>query len=65
MRGKKVLPRIINRCFQVKDAQGKFLQGKDKLNQIAKNLVRKPLKEQPDDFQRLYAIISHRIISSN
>jgi hypothetical protein len=29
MRGKKVLPRIINRCFQVKDAQGKFLQGKD------------------------------------
>jgi len=60
-----VLPRIINRCFQVKDAQGKFLQGKDKLNQIAKNLVRKPLKEQPDDFQRLYAIISHRIISSN
>jgi hypothetical protein len=43
--------------------QGKFLHGKVKLNEVVKDLIRKPINEQPDDFQRLYEIISRRILS--
>ncbi|MDM8561482.1 hypothetical protein [Candidatus Parabeggiatoa sp. HSG14] len=61
MRGKKVLPTIINHCFEVKNMQGKFLHGKVKLNEVVKDLIRKSIPEQPDDFKRLYKIISRRI----
>ncbi|KHD09204.1 hypothetical protein PN36_10330 [Candidatus Thiomargarita nelsonii] len=63
MRGKKVLPSIIHHCFKVKDAQGKLLQGKEKLNEVVKDLVRKPIEEQPDDFKKLHHIIYRRILS--
>lgn len=63
MRGKEVLPSIINHCFKVRDAQGKFLQGREKLNEVVKDLVRKPIEAQPNDFQRLYELISRRILS--
>jgi len=58
-----VLPRIINHCFEVKDAQGHSLQGKVKLNEVVKDLVRKPIEDQPDVFKMLHHIISRRILS--
>jgi CRISPR/Cas system CSM-associated protein Csm2 small subunit len=64
MGGKKVLLSIINSsCFKMKDAQSNSLQGKVKLSEIVKDLVRKPIDEQPNDFQRLHEIISRRILS--
>ncbi len=63
IRGKKVLPNIIKNCFQIKDAQGKSLQGKEKLNEIIKDLLKKPLKKQPEDFKKLHELISSRLKS--
>jgi hypothetical protein len=54
MRGKKVLPSIIHHCFKVTDARGKLLQGPEKLTEVLKVLVRQPLEQQPEDFQRLH-----------
>ncbi len=34
-----------------------------KLNEVVKDLVRKPIEEQPDDLKRLHHIISRRILS--
>lgn len=63
VRGKKILPSLINNCFQVKDARGVLLQGKEKLNEVVKELLKKPIEEQPDDFQRLRNLIFARINS--
>ncbi len=65
VRGKKVLPSVIKECFTVADAQGTPLQaGRESIKEIAKDLLGKGLDKQPDDFQRLYKIISARIASS-
>ena len=64
IRGKKVFPSLVGRCFKVKDARDATLQGKEKLNEVVKELLKKPLLEQPDDFQKLHELISARIKSS-
>lgn len=64
VRGKKVFPNLVTHCFQVTDAKGNLLQGKQKLNEIVKDLLSKPLNEQPEDFQKLHEIILARIKSS-
>ena len=64
IRGKKVLPHLINHCFRVKDANDTILQGKEKLMEVVKELLSKPLSEQPDDFQKLHELIVKRIESS-
>jgi hypothetical protein len=60
LKGKEILPTVVQECFKVVDNQGKSLQGREKMMEVAKELVRKPLSEQPDDFQRLHKLISDR-----
>jgi len=49
VKGKHVLPTVINNCFRVKDTKGKLLQGSDRLIEVVKDLVRLPLEVQPDN----------------
>lgn len=63
LKGKEVLPTVVQKCFTVRDANDRALQGRDKVNEVAKDLVRKPLAEQPDDFQRLHQLIADRVKS--
>ncbi|RJP22365.1 MAG: hypothetical protein C4527_21980 [Candidatus Omnitrophota bacterium] len=63
VKGKSIVPTIINRCFKISDAFGKPLQGKRKIHEIIKDLVEKPIDGQPDDFKRLHNVISDRINS--
>jgi hypothetical protein len=61
IKGKPVLHTVVNRCFEIKDQRRRLLQGPERLVQIAKNLVRKPLTEQPQDFQQLHYLIHKRV----
>ena len=62
--GKKVLSQVINSdCFRVVDLEGSILQGKDKINQVAKNLLRKEIAKQPDDFRQLKTLVQDRLSS--
>ncbi len=62
--GKKVFAQVINsNCFRVADLEGNLLQGKDKINQVAKNLLRKELAKQPDDFRKLKTLVEDRLSS--
>ena len=59
--GKKVFSQVINsNCFRVVDLDGNLLQGKDKINQVAKNLLRKEIAKQPEDFQKLKTLVEDR-----
>ena len=40
-----------------------MIQGKDKINQVAKNLLKKEIDKQPDDFRRLKTLVEDRLIS--
>ncbi|MCD4783598.1 MAG: hypothetical protein K8T10_07180 [Candidatus Eremiobacteraeota bacterium] len=62
--GKKVLNSIIDSCFTISDLKGNSLHGIEKVNEVVKDLMRKDLKEQPRDFQKLYEIISKRVKES-
>jgi len=62
--GKKVFLQIVNsECFKVKDLEGRLLQGKDKISQVAKNLLRKEFAKQPGDFQKLKTLVEDRLNS--
>ncbi len=62
MRGKEFLSTIINQCFQVRDdTSRKILQGEKARDRVIKNLLRKNLSEQPNDFQELCRLIKRRI----
>ncbi len=62
--GKKVFSQVINsNCFRVVDLEGNLLQGKDKINQVAKNLLRKEIEKQPDDFRKLKTLVEDRLSS--
>ncbi|MDM8522962.1 hypothetical protein QUF80_06270 [Desulfococcaceae bacterium HSG8] len=64
IQGKKVFSQVINsNCFRVKNLEGNLLQGKDKINQVAKNLLRKEIAKQPDDFQKLKTLVEDRLSS--
>ena len=63
--GKKVFSQVINsNCFRVVDLEGNLLQCKDKINQVAKNLLRKEIEKQPDDFRKLKTLVEDRLNSS-
>lgn len=62
--GKSVLRDVISHCFYVKGRNGKMLQGQDKLMAVVKNLLEQPLEEQPEDFQKLYRLITEQIKKS-
>ena len=62
--GKKVFSQVINsNCFRVVDLEGNLLQGKDKIKQVAKNLLRKEIDKQPDDFRKLKTLVEDRLNS--
>ncbi|NOQ23465.1 MAG: hypothetical protein GQ565_12570 [Candidatus Aegiribacteria sp.] len=62
--GKRVFSQVINStCFKVVDLEGSLLHGKDKINQVAKNLLRKNISKQPDDFKKLKTLILDRLNS--
>lgn len=59
--GKKVLNSVVTECCKIQDAQGKRLQGQDRLIEIAKDLLRKEICKQPADFQQLKTLIQGRM----
>ena len=61
LKGKGVLPTVVNRCFRVVDAGGRVLQCPKSVNEVAKELVRKRLADQPQDFQGLVNLIRAKV----
>ncbi len=61
MSGKEVFRVIANECFQVRDAANVLLSGKEQNKQIAKELVKLPLAQQPTDFQAIVSALKQRI----
>ena len=58
IKGKKVLPQIINsEFFQVQNTDGKSLSGKEKLNAVIKDLLKKDESILPPDFKELKELI--------
>lgn len=64
IQGKKTLSQIINSgCFQVQTSDGKPLMGREKINEVVKDLLQKDSSVQPDDFLTLKQLIDTRIKS--
>jgi hypothetical protein len=42
---------------------GNPLQGKDKVNQVVKNLLKKDISKQPPDFRELKRLVEARLFS--
>lgn len=62
IQGKRVLSRVVHSdCFKVADLKGNLLEGRAKLNQIVKNLLRKDISTQPKDFRELKHLIQNRL----
>jgi hypothetical protein len=61
MSGKEVFRVIANDCFQVLDASNVLLTGKEQNKQIAKELVKLPIEQQPSDFQELINLLKNRV----
>jgi len=61
MSGKEVFRVIANECFEVRDASNNILRGKEQNKQIAKQLVKGLLADQPADFQELVQILKRRV----
>ncbi|WP_155963888.1 hypothetical protein [Dolichospermum circinale] len=45
----------------MEDRNGKRITGKDATNAVVKDLLRKPLCEQPNDFQQLCELVKKRV----
>ena len=65
VQGKKILSQVINSGSfqQVKAADGKVLQGREKINEVVKDLLGK--YDQPADFEKLKRLITRRIDETN
>jgi hypothetical protein len=62
VQGKKVLAQVINSgCFQVQAYDGTALNGREKLNEVVKDLLQKDSSVQPSDFVALKQLIDTRI----
>jgi hypothetical protein len=61
IKGKQVLPTVIDKCFRVPDRTGKYLQGNERCMEVVKSLLKLPLENQPSDFYELYKLISARV----
>ena len=62
MSGKEIFRTITSQCFEVLDSSNKALKGKQQNNEIAKELMRLPLNQQPSDFQKLVEILKIRLV---
>jgi hypothetical protein len=66
IQGKKVFAQVINSgCFQVRTADGTDLSGKNKINEVVKDLLKKDPSIQPRDFVMLKQLIDKRINGSS
>jgi len=63
LKGKPVLKQVVNGFCEVRDRRGRFVQGTERLIQVAKQLVKLPLENQPQDLQQLCELIKKRITS--
>ncbi|MBF0283051.1 MAG: hypothetical protein HQL51_01170 [Magnetococcales bacterium] len=61
MGGKEIFHAILQRYFRVVDNQGNVLQGPQQRREVIKDLLARPLAEQPTDFQELHRLIETRI----
>ena len=62
VQGKQVFAEVAHySCFRVEAADGTVLQGRQKINEIVKELLRKPDNIQPEDFVELKQLITKRI----
>ena len=62
IQGKQVFAEVAqSSCFRVEAANGTVLQGYQKINEIVKELLRKPNNVQPTDFVKLKQLITERI----
>ena len=62
IQGKKVLAQVINSgCFQVQSTDGTAVTGREKINEVVKDLLQKDLSVQPADFVGLKQLIDTRI----
>lgn len=59
--GKELFRTVAGQLFQVKDAGGKILQGREQNNEVAKGLLRGPLETQPQDFQQLVSLLQAKV----
>jgi hypothetical protein len=64
MSGKQIFRAIAGGVFRVTDASGKVLQGTEQNDEVAKDLLKRPLAEQPGDFQQLVALLQNKIASN-
>lgn len=62
-RGKEVLEQLVNsNLFDVRDTRGNALQGKDKLREVVRDLLRQGAAiPQPADFIELKRLIESRV----
>ena len=66
IQGKKVLAQVVNsECFQVPTTDGNTLMGREKLNEVVKDLLVKDAAVQPDDFIALKELIDRRVSGSS
>lgn len=62
IQGKKVLAQVVNsECFQVVTTDGAALMGREKLNEVVKDLLQKDAAVQPQDFMALKELIDNRV----
>ena len=61
VRGKRILRSIVNTCCRVVDAQDHAVQGPEAVRQVARDLLRLPLGEQPEGFQKLHRLIAAQV----
>ncbi|KKZ14116.1 MAG: hypothetical protein TH68_05685 [Candidatus Synechococcus spongiarum 142] len=65
IRGKKVLPQLLNSGgFQVTDAKGKTLTGKEMEKEIVKELAVKDVDSRPSDLKKLQQLVRGRVAST-
>ena len=61
MSGKEIFRAIANRCFLVLDLEGNIVTGKEQNKAIARELVKLPLDQQPEDFQELISLLKRKV----
>ena len=62
IRGKKVLPQLLNSDgFQVKDASGRTLTGQEMEKEIVKELIKNNVACLPEDLVELQKLIQERM----
>jgi hypothetical protein len=61
MSGKEIFRVLANQCFEVKDLEGNLVKGKEQNKIIAKELVKLPIQEQPQDFQNLVKLLHNKV----